>query len=273
MVSPRFFSALFAVVLFQSALRRSKADTFYSADRMDDDEALEEMVDGVGLPETQEGQTMRQRRAVDRCQDNPCENNGTCRNTKNGFRCKCPRNSFGRRCEIKQENGELCCGGKCTSLSQLNLNVTITGYTCQRWDENEPQKHGYRGEKYRDYDLQENYCRNPSGHSGFWCYTTAYGKRWEDCELSFCSGKERPEDYYLILSSLTRVARIFYPNVWGIRDDGLAYIFNKSKWEFTWVNDLIPMVRSLINEGHSVEKAAEIVIRRYAGPRDFINEP
>ena len=43
-----------------------------------------------------------------------------------------------------------------------------------------------------------NYCRNPTGHTGAWCYTTTmFGKdTWEDCEVgdavASCTGEAAP---------------------------------------------------------------------------------
>jgi hypothetical protein len=35
-----------------------------------------------------------------------------------------------------------------------------------------------------------NYCRNPDGEPGVWCYTTDTNVRWELCDVPAC-------DYYL----------------------------------------------------------------------------
>ena len=264
MVSPRFFSTLFAVVLLQSAYGRLNVHAHYSADRMnDDDDAV-----GVASPETEDGQTTVAT-LVDPCKDNPCENNGICMQKQRylkepkGLRCECLYNSFGSRCEIKREYGECCVGG-CKSFRQLNISVTKSGRTCQRWDVNEPHKHVYHPGKYSHYGLQENYCRNPSGWGRLWCYTTDPDKRWEECDLSFCSVEKLGiQADSLILSTIKRVAE--WAQVWGRKSDGLAYIFNRSWWGFTKEEDVIPMVKSLISKGYSVEGATKEAVRYYGG--------
>ncbi|XP_078581991.1 CUB and sushi domain-containing protein 1-like [Branchiostoma floridae x Branchiostoma japonicum] len=61
------------------------------------------------------------------------------------------------------------------------VNVTSTGKTCQRWDSQSPHSH-----QHTAAGLDENYCRNPDGHSGVWCYTTDPSARWEDCDVPIC---------------------------------------------------------------------------------------
>jgi len=73
--------------------------------------------------------------------------------------------------------------------------VTKSGLTCQRWDSDE---HHIRATKVKQkFKLGEfglgkhNYCRNPTGHSNTWCYTTDSKKRWDDCEIRDCEKGEQ----------------------------------------------------------------------------------
>ena len=59
---------------------------------------------------------------------------------------------------------------------------TKSGKTCQRWDTQDPHKHGVTPEKNPNAGLTSNYCRNPDGESAIWCYTTDKNSRWELCE-------------------------------------------------------------------------------------------
>ena len=60
-----------------------------------------------------------------------------------------------------------------------NVAKTVSGYKCQKWSEQKPHKH-----KFADQG-KHNFCRNPDGHKGVWCYTTAR-KRWEECDVPVC---------------------------------------------------------------------------------------
>jgi len=68
-----------------------------------------------------------------------------------------------------------------------NKATTLSGFECQRWDEQEPQAHIRTRENYPDEYLVENYCRNPDNEpSGSWCYTTDTDVRWEYCDVPTC---------------------------------------------------------------------------------------
>ncbi|XP_066264852.1 uncharacterized protein [Branchiostoma lanceolatum] len=64
--------------------------------------------------------------------------------------------------------------------------VTSSGRTCQRWDRQTPHDHTRTSANYPSSGLEENYCRNPDGTSGVWCYTTDPNKRWELCDVPVC---------------------------------------------------------------------------------------
>jgi len=59
-------------------------------------------------------------------------------------------------------------------------NTTVSGKECQRWNQQQPHAHPFS-------ELKENFCRNPDGEEGVWCYTTDKTKRWELCEVPICS--------------------------------------------------------------------------------------
>ena len=69
------------------------------------------------------------------------------------------------------------------------LNVTESGLTCQAWTAQSP----HVPESLTDSDFPdgsmaaaENFCRNPDGNAGPWCYTMDPNVTWQYCNISFC---------------------------------------------------------------------------------------
>ncbi|XP_067650835.1 uncharacterized protein [Haliotis asinina] len=70
-----------------------------------------------------------------------------------------------------------------------HLNVTVTGIPCQRWDSQTPHAHTHTDiSKFPDDNLEDaaNYCRNPEGKHGLWCYTINPDVEWQYCPLRSC---------------------------------------------------------------------------------------
>ena len=108
-----------------------------------------------------------------------CEADGECE-TSTGLD-NCGGYDLYRRVECTCISDPQTCG--CEGRGQEEYSGTIattqSGYTCQRWDSQEPHDHNFS-------DLEENYCRNPDGEPRAWCYTTDPDKRWELCAVPFC---------------------------------------------------------------------------------------
>ncbi|XP_036914939.1 plasminogen [Sturnira hondurensis] len=68
--------------------------------------------------------------------------------------------------------------------------TTVTGKKCQSWSSMTPHQHKKTPEIYPDADLTMNFCRNPDGDKGPWCFTTDPRVRWEFCNLQKCSGTQ-----------------------------------------------------------------------------------
>jgi hypothetical protein len=85
------------------------------------------------------------------------------------------------------------CG--CDEVKQADyrgtISVTKSGKECQRWDTQEPHKHNRKRNRFPNSNLVENYCRNPDGEDGAWCYTTDPNKKFELCDVPVC-GIEPP---------------------------------------------------------------------------------
>ena len=69
-----------------------------------------------------------------------------------------------------------------------SINITSSGLTCQRWDSQHPHQHGMSVSDFPDETLEDagNFCRNPDGEPGPWCYTQDPSKRWEYCDIPPC---------------------------------------------------------------------------------------
>jgi len=85
----------------------------------------------------------------------------------------------------------LTCG--CSNVNQADYrgyqNTTISGRTCQAWTSQSPHEHTRTPINFPNADLSSNYCRNPDGESGAWCYTTDVNMRWELCAVPVCQIK------------------------------------------------------------------------------------
>ncbi|KAM4771273.1 plasminogen-like [Rhinophrynus dorsalis] len=64
---------------------------------------------------------------------------------------------------------------------------TISGKQCQAWGSEIPHNHTITPEEFPNGGLENNYCRNPDGDKGPWCYTTDPSVTWEYCDLKKCS--------------------------------------------------------------------------------------
>ena len=87
---------------------------------------------------------------------------------------------------------EKCCLPNCKVGDGKSYGGTIaktkTGLTCQNWMSQSPHQHRFA--EMGD----NNYCRNPDGEAGPWCYTTHPRVRWAVCEVPECSDIVMPEN-------------------------------------------------------------------------------
>ncbi|XP_066271084.1 uncharacterized protein [Branchiostoma lanceolatum] len=83
-------------------------------------------------------------------------------------------------------NAEPCTVGNGASY-RGTVSETATGKTCQRWDSQTPHGHSRTSRNYPSGGLEQNYCRNPDGWTGLWCYTTDPNQRWELCNVPVCA--------------------------------------------------------------------------------------
>ncbi|KAI8495182.1 carbohydrate binding [Branchiostoma belcheri] len=85
------------------------------------------------------------------------------------------------------------------------VSVTNTGKTCQRWDSQTPHEHRLTLANYPSAGLEQNYCRNPDGSAGVWCYTTDPSSRWELCDVPACVYKDDLTDGCQPVSTIRRL--------------------------------------------------------------------
>ncbi|KAI8483084.1 hypothetical protein Bbelb_392400 [Branchiostoma belcheri] len=67
------------------------------------------------------------------------------------------------------------------------VSVTATGKTCQRWDNQTIYWSSHTPENYPSSGLEQNYCRNPDGDKGVWCFTTDPNTLWDYCDVPVCA--------------------------------------------------------------------------------------
>uniref|UniRef100_A0A4W3GEY7 Macrophage stimulating 1 n=1 Tax=Callorhinchus milii TaxID=7868 RepID=A0A4W3GEY7_CALMI len=96
-------------------------------------------------------------------------------------------------CGIKRCENDICvlCNGE-----DYNgfVDRTESGRECQRWDLNSPHRHNYQPDKYRDMNLDDNYCRNPDGSPQPWCFTTDPNVEREFCNIQRCGKSSEKKD-------------------------------------------------------------------------------
>ena len=82
------------------------------------------------------------------------------------------------------------------------VSTTCFGYTCQKWSDQSPHVHEHHGGLTGDH----NYCRNPDGGTGPWCYTTDPDVRWSYCAVPSCrnsqcnKGQARAQNFFAPIS-------------------------------------------------------------------------
>ncbi|CAB9527640.1 Hepatocyte growth factor-like protein [Seminavis robusta] len=74
-----------------------------------------------------------------------------------------------------------------------NVHQTKEGIECQSWSVQSPHEHPHNPESFPQSGLEKNYCRNPDGDSGPWCYTTNLEIAWQYCTVP-------PSSYYLVVA-------------------------------------------------------------------------
>jgi len=122
------------------------------------------------------------------CRSNPCEEGEICRENveREGFWCD-------KGCYNFETRGHDYRG---------QVKVTEHGRVCRRWDglqstgKKRPHFYTPDDERFEEYDLRENYCRNPSWRTTDednaairpWCYTDDIGAEtyWEYCDIPSC---------------------------------------------------------------------------------------
>ncbi|XP_074658222.1 apolipoprotein(a)-like isoform X2 [Tubulanus polymorphus] len=80
-----------------------------------------------------------------------------------------------------------------------SVSTTVSGFTCQRWDSQQPHKHIYANHPNffpgKTISENENYCRNPfpKYSETAWCHTTDRWLLWEFCNVTECEPPKKPK--------------------------------------------------------------------------------
>uniref|UniRef100_A0A8D3CXA6 Macrophage stimulating 1 n=1 Tax=Scophthalmus maximus TaxID=52904 RepID=A0A8D3CXA6_SCOMX len=168
-------------------------------------------------------------------------------------------------CNIPQCKDEVCitCNGE---DYRGQVDHTVSGRECQRWDQQYPQQHIYQPEKYPDKSLDDNYCRNPDASPVPWCYTTDAGVERENCEIRKCSKmvfttncfRGRGEDYRGRVNETTSGIPCqrwdaqyphehpFYPNTYECKGLEENYCRNPDGSEAPWCFTSVPEMRTAL---------------------------
>ena len=91
-----------------------------------------------------------------------------------------------------EEDQDVCFTGKGETYTG-KISVTKSGFTCQSWNKQKPNKHKNNKDQLfpeNSVEKAKNYCRNPDGSEEKpWCYTTESkknGPRYELCDIVKC---------------------------------------------------------------------------------------
>ncbi|XP_045209075.2 plasminogen-like [Mercenaria mercenaria] len=96
-------------------------------------------------------------------------------------------------CSLNEIKAERHCTTNSSRKYTENRNTTITGKTCQRWDEQD-----LKDAEFPKIDLADasNYCRDPYGFGYDWCYIESFqqDQTWEPCQINEIDSVELIED-------------------------------------------------------------------------------
>uniref|UniRef100_A0AAX7U0Z9 Macrophage stimulating 1 n=1 Tax=Astatotilapia calliptera TaxID=8154 RepID=A0AAX7U0Z9_ASTCA len=171
-------------------------------------------------------------------------------------------------CNIPQCKDEVCitCNGE---DYRGQVDHTVNGRECQRWDQQYPHQHIYQPEKYPDKSLDDNYCRNPDASPVPWCYTTDPEVERENCDISRCKKRQRSsfttkcfrgrgEDYRGRVNETTSGIPCqrwdaqqphehpFYPNIYECKGLEENYCRNPDGSEAPWCFTSVPAMRTAL---------------------------
>uniref|UniRef100_A0A4W5NUZ4 Macrophage stimulating 1 n=1 Tax=Hucho hucho TaxID=62062 RepID=A0A4W5NUZ4_9TELE len=162
-------------------------------------------------------------------------------------------------CNIPHCKDEVCitCNGE---DYRGQVDHTVSGRECQRWDQQYPHQHIYQPEKYPDKSLDDDYCRNPDASPVPWCYTTDPDMERERLRSSYTTNcfRGRGEDYRGKVNETTGGIACqrwdvqyphehpFYPNTYECKGLEENYCRNPDGSEAPWCFTSVPEMRTAL---------------------------
>ncbi|KAI8499871.1 Kringle domain [Branchiostoma belcheri] len=80
--------------------------------------------------------------------------------------------------------------------------------SCQHWTSQYPHAHSHTPEAYPSAGLEQNYCRNPDGKDGPWCYTNSTLVRWSYCDDVFACDAVPTRCFYAVDKGRSYAGRV-----------------------------------------------------------------
>ena len=140
---------------------------------------------------------------------------------------------------------------------------TRSGETCQRWTSQSPHEHRKTTGNYPSSGLTENFCRNPDGKSGIWCYTRISTSRWEYCDPlpGLVCARSELKGFAAVADRIRSVCK------WAVTDSAQFHFFMHQHWYLhpvCFTNSLFTKLDRLFSHKHAPGRSVSSIPHRCA---------